>query len=158
MQIIGIIGGSNASPEQEQMAREIGAEVAKARALLLCGGRGGVMEAACRGAKEAGGMTLGILPGTQRDEANEWVDIPVVTGLGEARNAVITRTADALIAVGGRYGTLSEIAFGLHFGTPVVGVHTWEVRPPESLPVPIHRATTAQEAVRQALRLAEERS
>ena len=96
-------------------------------AVVVCGGLGGVMEAACRGAKEGGGTTVGILPGSERSAANEFVDVAVPTGLGEARNAFVVRAADALIAVGGGYGTLSEIALALKAGKPVVGLGSWEI-------------------------------
>jgi uncharacterized protein (TIGR00725 family) len=101
--------------------------VAERGAVLVCGGLGGAMEAACRGAKEAGGTTLGVLPGVDRGEANPYVDVVVPTGLGQGRNVVIVHTADALIAVGGGYGTLSEIALALRAGKPVIGVGSWEV-------------------------------
>src|SRR5919199_2439349 len=94
---------------------------------VVCGGLGGVMEAACRGAKSAGGMTVGILPSGSRADANDYVDIALATGLGEARNALVVRAVDVLIAVGGEYGTLSEIALALKAGKPVVGVGTWEL-------------------------------
>ena len=93
----------------------------------MCGGLGGVMEAACRGAKAEGGTTVGILPGFDRTEANPFVDVALPTGLGEARNTLVVRAADALVAVAGEFGTLSEIAFALRVGTPVVGVDTWEL-------------------------------
>jgi uncharacterized protein (TIGR00725 family) len=95
--------------------------------VLVCGGLGGVMEAACTGAKGGGGTTIGILPGTDRAAANPFVDFAIPTGLGEARNALVVRAADALIAIGGGYGTLSEIAFALKAGKPVVGLGTWEI-------------------------------
>ncbi len=95
--------------------------------MLVCGGLGGVMEAACRGAKEAGATTVGILPGTDRAAANPFVDVAVPTGLGEARNALVVRAADALVAVGGGHGTLSEIALALKAGKRVVGLGTWDV-------------------------------
>jgi uncharacterized protein (TIGR00725 family) len=95
--------------------------------VLVCGGLGGVMEAACRGAKAEGGTTVGILPGPSRADANEHVDVALATGLGEARNALVVRAADALVAIGGEYGTLSEIALALKAGTPVVGLGTWEL-------------------------------
>jgi uncharacterized protein (TIGR00725 family) len=95
--------------------------------VVVCGGLGGVMEAACRGAKAAGGRTLGILPGSDRDAANEWVDLALATGLGEARNALVVRASDALVAVGGGYGTLSEIALGLKSGRPVFGLESWDI-------------------------------
>jgi hypothetical protein len=111
------------------------------------------MEAACRGAKSASGLTIGVLPGTRRTEANPYVDIPIVTGLSDARNVIITRTAEAAIAVGGSYGTLSEIAFALAFGTPVVGLGTWRMRREGHPPTPIVYADTPTEAVSQALAL-----
>jgi uncharacterized protein (TIGR00725 family) len=109
------------------------------------------MEAACRGAKSADGLTIGILPGTSQSEANSYVDIPIITGIGEARNAIITRTAQAVIAIGGSYGTLSEIAFALSFGTPVVGLGTWEMEREGHARPPIVRAASPEEAVNRAL-------
>jgi len=124
---IGVIGqGRDCSPELLNEAEEVGYSIAQRSAILICGGLGGVMEAACRGAKKGGGTTIGVIPTTQKSDANEYVDIPIVTGLGEARNIIIVRSADALIAVGGKYGTLSEIAFALAFGKPLVGLHTWQ--------------------------------
>ena len=105
----------------------MGRELAARGAVLVCGGLGGVMEAACRGAKDAGGRTVGILPGTDRAAANPFVDTAIPTGLGEARNALVVRAADALIAVGGGYGTLSEIALALKAGKPVVGLDSWDI-------------------------------
>jgi uncharacterized protein (TIGR00725 family) len=109
------------------------------------------MEAACQGAKEAGGTTVGILPGTERQEANPYVDLPVVTGLGEARNAIVVRTADAVIAVSGGYGTLSEIGLALKMGRPVVGLDTWELCRGGQSTQDIARAATPAEAVDLAL-------
>ena len=109
------------------VAEAVGRELAARGAVVVCGGLGGVMEAACRGAKEAGGRTLGILPGTDRAAANPFVDTAVATGLGEARNALVVRAADALIAVGGGYGTLSEIALALKAGKRVVGLDSWDI-------------------------------
>ena len=105
----------------------MGRELAARGAVLVCGGLGGVMEAACRGAKDAGGRTVGILPGTDRAAANPFVDTAIPTGLGEARNALVVRAADALISVGGGYGTLSEIALALKAGKPVVGLDSWDI-------------------------------
>ena len=122
-----VVGPAEATAEQEAQATAVGAAVAGAGGVVVCGGLGGVMAAACRGARSAGGATLGILPGTERSAANPWVDVAVATGLGEARNAVIVRTADAVVAVGGGYGTLSEIALALRAGRPVVGLGTWDV-------------------------------
>jgi len=125
--IIGVIGqGRDCSPGLLTDAEEVGYQIARRNAILICGGLGGVMEAACRGAKKGGGTTIGVIPTTQKSDANDYVDIPIVTGFGEARNIVIVRSADALIAVGGRYGTLSEIAFALSFGKSIVGLHTWQ--------------------------------
>lgn len=107
------------------LAEGVGAAVAEAGALLYCGGLGGVMAAACRGAKAAGGTTVGILPGADRSAANPWVDLAIATGLGEARNLVLIRSADALVAVGGGFGTLSEIGFARKLGRPVIGLQTW---------------------------------
>ena len=124
---IAVVGPGAATPAQLELAEEVGAAVAGAGAVLVCGGRGGVMEAACRGARSRGGMTVGLLPGLDREEANGWVEVPIPTGLGEARNALVVRAADALVAVGGGWGTLSEIAFAMSAGKPVVGLGTWEL-------------------------------
>lgn len=152
--LIGVIGGATATPEEAAIAEAVGRYLAERGAVLICGGRGGVMEAACRGAKSAGGLTIGILPGPAREEANPYVDIPIVTGLGEARNVIIVRTAHAVIAIGGSYGTLSEIAYALLFGTPVVALGTWELTRPGHPPPPIHRTTDPHEAVDLAFALA----
>lgn len=124
---IAVIGSGSATPEEQRIAREVGAAVAAAGAVLVCGGGGGVMEAACRGAKSAGGTTIGILPGSDRTDANPFVDFAVATGLGEVRNTIVATCADAVIAVGGEFGTLSEIAFALRAGKKVVGIDTWEL-------------------------------
>lgn len=129
-------------------AETVGRGLAESGAIVVCGGLGGVMEAACRGAREAGGTAVGILPGTERSAANRWVDVAIPTGLGEARNALVVRAADVLIAVGGAYGTLSEVALALKAGKPVIGVSTWRL-PVE--PDPIRRAPDAKAAVTLAL-------
>ena len=152
--LIGVIGGSAPTPEEAVAAEAVGCGVAEAGAVLICGGRGGVMEAACRGAKGAGGLTIGVLPGVSRGQANAYVDLPIVTGIGEARNAIIVRTANAVIAIGGSYGTLSEIAYALGFGTPVVGLGTWAVERIGHPAAPLVRVETAGEAVERALALA----
>jgi uncharacterized protein (TIGR00725 family) len=108
-------------------AEEVGRLVAEAGAVVVCGGLGGVMEAACRGAKRAGGTTVGILPGADRAAANRYVDVALPTGLGEARNALVVRAADVLVAVGGSHGTLSEIALALKAGKRVIGLDTWAI-------------------------------
>ena len=140
--IIGVIGGGKCTPEMAELAEEVGREIALGGAILICGGLSGVMEAACRGAKMANGATIGVLPGVRKADANDYVDIPIVTGMSEARNIIIVRSADAVIAVGGEYGTLSEISFCLKLRVPVVGLKTWEVDPA------VLKAETAEEAVR----------
>jgi uncharacterized protein (TIGR00725 family) len=154
---VAVIGSGNATDEQITLAEQVGREVARAGAVLVCGGLGGVMEAACRGAKASGGTTVGILPGSDRKAANRHVDIAVATGLGEARNAIVIASANAVVAVGGEFGTLSEIAFALRAGKPVVGLATWELHR-DGLPVDgVLRATDAPTAVAIALRSARER-
>lgn len=133
------------------MARAVGAEIALRGAVLICGGRGGVMAAACQGARENGGLTVGILPGTDRGEANPDVDVPIATGLGDARNAVVVRAADAVIAVRGGYGTLSEIGLALKMGRPVVGLGTWELHRSGEPVEGIVQANTPSEAVAKAV-------
>ena len=123
--IIGVIGGNNCSTTVGKLAEEIGCGIATAGAILICGGLGGVMKYACKGAKSKGGTTIGILPGSDKDDANEYVDIPIVTNLSIARNVIIVYTADVLIAVDGGYGTLSEIAFALNLQKPVIALQTW---------------------------------
>jgi len=133
------------------LAEAVGRGLAEAGATLICGGMGGVMAAACRGARSAGGLTIGVLPGHNARDANPHVDVPIVTGMGEARNVIIVRTAMAVIAVGGEFGTLSEIAFALKLGRPVIGLGTWELAR-EGQPVEVVvKARTATEAVRLAL-------
>jgi uncharacterized protein (TIGR00725 family) len=122
---VAVIGAAVCDEQVAATARKVGRQVALQGAVLICGGRGGVMEAACQGAQEVGGTTVGILPGTDRREANPYVDLAIATGLGEARNAIIVRTADAIVAVSGGYGTLSEIGLALKMGRPVVGLDTW---------------------------------
>jgi hypothetical protein len=152
--LIAVIGGSTATPEEAAAAEAVGRVLAEGGAVLVCGGRGGVMEAACRGAKAAGGLTIGILPGADRGEANPYVDVSIVTGIGLARNAIVARTVQAAIAVGGSYGTLSEIAYALMFGVPVVGLGTWEIKREGHPPAPIVYAATPEEAAAHALALA----
>ena len=125
---IALVGpGRDAAKSDLAHAEDAGAAVAEAGAVLVCGGLGGVMEAACRGARSRGGLTVGLLPGSHRADANGWVVVALPTGLGEARNALIVRCADAIVAVGGGWGTLSEIALALRAGLPVVGVDTWQL-------------------------------
>ncbi|HAW59866.1 MAG TPA: TIGR00725 family protein [Actinobacteria bacterium] len=150
---IGVIGAGRCDAKLFDIAYEVGRLIAQRGAILVCGGLGGVMEAACKGAKSAGGLTLGILPSEDRKHANPYVNVVVPTGLGEARNALVVRTADVLIAVGGEFGTLSEIALALKVGKPVVGIGTWELakggRPVEAILI----AKDPHEAVERALRV-----
>lgn len=125
---IAIIGAGAADDYLKGIAEACGSLIAKKGAVLITGGLGGVMEAACRGAKSAGGLTLGILPGDSKNSANPYIDIPVATGFGEGRNIIIVRSADGFIAIGGEYGTLSEIAFALKAGKPVIGINTWDIK------------------------------
>ncbi len=125
--VIGIIGSALASGKPYEDAMEVGRLAAEKGATVLTGGLGGVMEAACRGAKEAGGQTIGILPGFDTRDANRYIDIPIITGFNHARNIIVVRSSDVLIAVAGEYGTLSEIAFALKLGKPVISLGSWDV-------------------------------
>ena len=125
--IIAVIGAGSPSEEVYGMAQQVGAELARHGATVICGGLSGVMEAVCKGAKSEGGATIGVLPGSDPAAANPWVDIPICTGLGHARNVIIVKTGRAVIAVGGAYGTLSEIGHALAEQAPVIGLHTWEL-------------------------------
>ncbi|HOB86254.1 MAG TPA: TIGR00725 family protein [Bacillota bacterium] len=149
MYYLAVVGASRCDRETAVLAEAVGAEIASRGGVLLCGGGGGVMEAASRGAKNAGGMVIGILPGEER-RGNPFLTLALPTGLGEGRNAVLARAADALIAVGGEYGTLSEIALGLKMGKPVIGLHTWQIRPPRPLKEKVMEARTPEEAVEMA--------
>jgi uncharacterized protein (TIGR00725 family) len=122
---IAVIGGSECSAQEAKLAETVGRELARRGAILVCGGMGGVMEAACKGASAEGGLTIGILPGGSRQAANPYVQIPIATNLGEARNVIVVKSVEAVIAVGGGYGTLSEIGHALRNGLPVIGLHTW---------------------------------
>ena len=149
---IAVVGGGEASPTALTAAEAVGTALAGAGAVVVCGGLGGVMEAACRGAKLAGGLTIGILPGTDSGVANEWVDIIIGTGMGEARNAVVVSSVGAVIAIDGEYGTLSEIALALRAGLPVIGVATWSlIRPDGELDPAIEVVTDPREAATRAI-------
>lgn len=146
------VAGAGACDERlAALAEEVGVRLAERGAVVVCGGLGGVMEAACRGAKRGGGTTIGLLPGSDRCDANPYVDVAIATGLGEARNALIVRTADVLIAVGGEFGTLSEIALALKAGKNVVGLETWQLVKAGIAVAGIEPATSAEEAVARAL-------
>ena len=146
---IGIVGSGICTPEMDELAAEVGREVARKGAILVCGGLGGVMNAASRGAKEIGGVTIGILPGPNTFEANEFIDFPIATNMGHARNAIIAHTADVLISIAGDYGALSEIALALKIGKGVIALH------PRFQVLGVLTVTTAIDAVNEALTLAE---
>ena len=141
---VAVVGPGDAPERDEEDAEAVGLALARRGAVVVCGGLGGVMAAACRGAKEAGGLTVGILPGPDRGEANPWLDVALPTGMGEARNALVVRAAQVVIAVGGAYGTLSEIALALKLGRPVIGLRTWDIEG-------VRRAGDPAEAVALAL-------
>jgi uncharacterized protein (TIGR00725 family) len=124
---VAVVGPGDAAPAEIEAAEAIGRGIARAHHVLVCGGLGGVMAAACRGGTEAGGLTVGLLPGTDRGVANQWVRVAIPTGLGELRNGLVVRAADVVVAVGGAYGTLSEVALALKTGVPVIGLGTWEI-------------------------------
>ena len=150
---IAVIGGGQCSPREAKLAEEVGRELAKRGATLVCGGLGGVMEAACRGAQSEGGLTIGILPGENPQAANPYVQIPIVTGIGYARNVAVVKSAQAVIAIGGNYGTLSEISHSLQSGIPVIGLNTWSLSrngQPDNSIIPAQNPT---EAVNKALSL-----
>jgi len=150
---IAVIGSSDCTPEEARLAEEVGRELARKDAILVCGGLGGVMKAACRGASSESGLTIGILPGGSRQTANQYVKIPIATNLGEARNVIVVKSAEAVIAIGGGYGTLSEIGHALRNGTPVVGLNTWSLsrndRPDNSIVL----AKNPADAVNKALNM-----
>jgi uncharacterized protein (TIGR00725 family) len=145
--MIAVIGGEGTTEDDARHAYEVGFEIGRRGHVLVCGGMGGVMREACRGVADAGGVTIGILPGEAGEDANEFVRYRIVTGMGAARNAIVARTGDALIAIGGRYGTLSEIAFGLIAGKPVVGIGSWDLVLPTGEQAPVITVGSAADAV-----------
>ncbi len=151
--IIAVIGGSQASKREIKTAENVGRELAKRDAILICGGLGGVMEAACRGAVSGGGITIGILPGEKRHDANQYIQIPIVTGMGYARNVAVVKSAHAVIAIGGSYGTLSEIGHAIQSGIPVIGIDTWSLSKGGKINSSITLAENAADAVEKAFDL-----
>lgn len=143
---IGVIGAGAATPELVELARAVGREVASAGAVLVCGGLGGVMEGAARGASEAGGLAVGLLPGEEAGQGSRWLSLPLATGLGEARNVLVVRVSEALVAVGGAWGTLSEMAVAGKLDRPVV-----VLRPPKAGALGFHTEQDPAEAARWAL-------
>ena len=143
---IAVIGGEQCSTQEAELAEAVGRELARQGVILVCGGLGGVMKAACKGASSEGGITIGILPGDNRRQANPYVQIPIVTGVGYARNAIVVKSAQAVIAVGGSYGTLSEIGHALQNDIPVIGLNTWSLSrnaQPEDSIIPAKNPTDA---------------
>lgn len=140
--IIAVIGGSEPDEKSLKIAEEVGSLIAQKGAVLITGGMGGVMNAASKGAKSANGLVIGILPTDNKTHANPYIDIPIVTGMNEARNIIIARTCDCAIAINGKYGTLSEIAYCLMFNVPVIGINTWDIG------APIKKASSAAQAVK----------
>ena len=149
--LVSVIGGSECTADERALAQEVGRLLAQAGVGVVCGGRGGVMEAACRGAREAGGLTIGILPGEAADEGNPHLTAALPTGMGEARNVIVVKAGEAVIAIGGGLGTLSEIAHALRLGKPVVALGSWRAVSPEGGDLPVIQTTTAREAVALAL-------
>jgi uncharacterized protein (TIGR00725 family) len=149
---VAVVGGYEVGPDTLAAAEDVGRLLAINGAVLVTGGRRGVAEAASRGASEAGGLTVGILPGRDRAEANPWVQVAVPTGLGDTRNALVVMGADAVIALAGQYGTLSEMAFALVAGTPVIALGSWEVALDGRFDESIERAADPADAVARALR------
>jgi uncharacterized protein (TIGR00725 family) len=153
---VAVIGGGHAPTEECDQAARVGRALAEAGAVVVCGGLGGVMEAACRGAHDGGGTSIGILPGSDRDAANAYVDVAMATGMGEGRNVLVVRSADAVVAVGGEFGTLSEVALALQAGIPVIGLGTWELvkggRPVPGVLAASNPEQAADLAVREAAR------
>ena len=146
--VIAVVGAGKCSKKLRDMAAEIGKYVAENDGVIVCGGMGGIMEGGARGAKEAGGVTIGILPTDDKNDANEFIDYIIPSGFGEARNILVVRTADVIVAFPGKFGTLSEMAFALQAGKPVISVNAWK------LGDDIHQVETPQEAAKLAMELA----
>jgi uncharacterized protein (TIGR00725 family) len=151
---VSVIGAGEAEPDLLADAEAVGRELARAGAIVVCGGRGGVMEAACRGAAAEGGVSVGLLPDADRGHANPSLTVALPTGMGELRNGLVARAGDAVIAIGGEFGTLSEIGFALKVGRPVVGLGTWELARDGQPVAAIEVAAGPQDAVARALALA----
>jgi uncharacterized protein (TIGR00725 family) len=154
---IGVIGERICGEAHRQIAERVGRRIAENGGVLLCGGMGGVMEAASYGAMNARGLVIGILPGESRDKGNPYLTFSIITGMGEGRNLILVRSCDALIAIGGGYGTLSEIAFAHKLDIPVVGIHTWSLARNGKTDARIVQVSDPEEAVQKALELAEDR-
>lgn len=149
--VVSIIGGADCTGHEYEIAEEIGSLLGEAGVVVVCGGRGGVMEAVCRGAQKRGGLTIGILPSHDPNSGNPYIDVALPTGLGHNRNALVAQAGDAVIAIGGGYGTLSEIGIALKSGRDVIGINTWKVLDKFGKTIKIIQATSAKEAVKIAL-------
>ena len=144
--IIGVIGGHRCTYEVEQIAKKLGKKLAKVVTILVSGGLSGTMKAVCQGFKEAGGITIGIIPSYNKDDANEYVDIVLPTGIGLARNVLVVNSADVVVALPGEAGTLSEIAYCLQFGIPVISLNSWDIPG-------VIKAKTIEEAAQRAKKI-----
>lgn len=149
--IVTVIGCATCTPEQSKTAETVGRLLAESGAILVCGGRGGVMEAACRGATQVGGFTIGILPGFDHQKGNPYLTVVIPTGLGHARNALVVQAGQAIIAIGGGYGTLSEIGMALKIGRRVIGLSTWQATNADGQTIGLIEVRTPEEAVDLAL-------
>jgi uncharacterized protein (TIGR00725 family) len=152
MKYIGVIGGRICNEELAQKAYRTGWMIAESGCVLVCGGMSGIMEHACRGAIDNKGVTIGILPASDRADSNPYLTYSIPTGIGEARNSIVVKSSDGLISIGGSFGTLSEIAFALVYNKPVVGIKTWRVSDSEGNIPPIHYTDNPEEAVKIILR------
>jgi uncharacterized protein (TIGR00725 family) len=155
--IIAVIGGGDPPSRAMELAEAVGRELAERGAIVVCGGTSGVMKAVCMGAKAAGGTTIGILPGTEPSTANDYIDIPIMTGMGYARNVIVVKTGRAAIAIDGAYGTLSEIGHALGDGIPVIGLETWQLPHRSDLPLRVEHADSPKDAVEKAIAVAHQR-
>ena len=144
--IVGVIGGHDCTKEVEQLAQNLGKKLAKVVDILICGGLGGTMEAVCQGFKAENGLTLGIIPGYDKNDANRYIDFVIPTGLGLARNVLVVKSADVIVALPGEAGTLSEIAYALQFRIPVISLRSWDIPG-------VIKVNTVQEAIAEVKRL-----
>jgi uncharacterized protein (TIGR00725 family) len=152
--IIGVVGASSADPDILNLAEQVGSLIARNGAAVVCGGLTGVMEAVCKGARKEGGLTIGIIPSDEKKDANPYVQIPIVTGMGMGRNVMLVKTSDVIIAVGGEFGTLSEIAHALNLGKKVIGLRTWKLEKARAKPIPnLIEVQSPEDAVAKAIEL-----
>jgi len=149
--IVSVIGGNSPSPAEYKFAESLGQALARSGYTIVCGGREGIMEAVCKGAKSANGKTIGILPSDSRSEANDYIDIPIVTGLGFARNSIVVQTGQVVIAIGGQFGTLNELSFAMIKSKSIIGINTWGATSPNS-DFPVIRVSTVEEAIKEVAR------